>query len=470
MRPLLSFLALTSLALVTAAASFAHAPESSVPRAAQAATAASVVYGVAEDATKYAEDGGASLYPLMQNAGLSATRWTIRPNTSDEAFVARALPVAVANGVRVVGSVHSERGSEHDPVAFCTWLEAVARRFYPGIKDYIVWNEPNTRLFWNPQKDDAGNILSAGAYMELLTRCYTALKGVASDIRVIAFGLSPRASTPASTAPIPFIQKAGEWWRANGGGSLPFDAVAIHPYPNPNSASDAPDVGYPDPNNYGIPNIDRVKNAMRQAFGRLVPIVVDEIAWQVDTAALGGYSGTENVQVVGEATQAEYLKRMIQKYFACDPDIAMVLLFHLVDERERDGRNPNDPSQFISGGWQSGLFDISLRARAAVEAVRQAITGGCTGSAGGGQSPDAAFAILKKKLQGQIDTLQARVKSLAKQKRVTAKQAKLYLGVLNRLEANLQKMRFAKQTLAMQVTLKRLTQQIAKATRPVRRR
>lgn len=456
MRPYLSMLTFALAAALVAAPASLAAPG----------------YGVAEDATKYADDGGASLYPLMRAHGLSVTRWTIRPGTSDEAFVARAAPVAAAHGIDVVASVHSSSAFDHDAAAFCGWLEGVARRFYPSIKRYIVWNEANTRLFWQPQKDAAGNPVSPAAYMELLARCYTALKRVSPDIQVIAFGLSPRASTPASTAPIPFIEKAGEAWRASGGGTLPFDAVAIHPYPNPNSASDAPEVGYADPNNFGIPNLDRVKNALRSAFGRTVPLVVDEVAWQVDTASLGGYTGAENVKTVDEATQAEYLRRMIQTYFACDPDVSMVLLFHLLDEQERDGRDPSDPAKSISGGWQSGLFDVALRARAAAGAVKAAIQTGCAGgpAAGGGLSPDARFAVLKRKLHGKVDGLQARVKSLAKTKRITAKQSKLYLGVLNRLERNLARMRFAKQTLALQATLKRLDKQIKRATKPVRRR
>ncbi len=152
MRHGLSFVAILFALTVLTSAAFARPAASVAPTAAAAPAATDTLYGVAEDAMKYADDGGASLYPLMRSAGLSVARWTIRPNTSDEAFVARALPVARANGIRIIASVHTERPAlDHDAATFCAWLEDFARRHYPGIKDYVVWNEPNTRLFWRPQ-------------------------------------------------------------------------------------------------------------------------------------------------------------------------------------------------------------------------------------------------------------------------------------------------------------------------------
>ena len=45
-----------------------------------------------------------------------------------------------------------------------------------GITDLIVWNEPNTRLYWFPQKDAAGNDVAGPAYEALLAKCYDAIK------------------------------------------------------------------------------------------------------------------------------------------------------------------------------------------------------------------------------------------------------------------------------------------------------
>jgi len=40
----------------------------------------------------------------------------------------------------------------------------------------------------------------------------------------------------------------------------------VHPYPNPNNPTDGPDVGYQNSDFFGIPNLDRVKQAVYDAF------------------------------------------------------------------------------------------------------------------------------------------------------------------------------------------------------------
>jgi hypothetical protein len=62
----------------------------------------------------------------------------------------------------------------------------------------------------------------------------------------------------------------------------------------------------------------------------------------------------ENVAVVSEDTQVQYLKTMMEKYFACDPTVTDVGLFLLVDEKYRNGKDANGVT--LGGGWQSGLL------------------------------------------------------------------------------------------------------------------
>jgi hypothetical protein len=62
------------------------------------------------------------------------------------------------------------------------------------------------------------------------------------------------------------------------------------------------------------------------------------------------------VRTVSEQTQAAYLAQMVQSYFACDPTVTDVLLFLLVDEKFRNGRD--ETGRFLGGGWQSGLMTI----------------------------------------------------------------------------------------------------------------
>jgi hypothetical protein len=141
-----------------------------------------------------------------------------------------------------------------------------------------------------------------------------------------------------------------------------MDEMSLHPYPNPNNPTDGPDVGYKNPSFFGVPNLDRVKQAVYDAFnGTAQPttlnglqFVIDELGWQTDTTPYAQYIHKENVSVVSEQTQAEYLERTAEKYFACDATVATVNLFLLVDESTRDGKDAS--GAYVGGGWQSGLL------------------------------------------------------------------------------------------------------------------
>jgi hypothetical protein len=175
-------------------------------------------------------------------------------------------------------------------------------------------------------------------------------------------GLSPRASTKASTEPLAFLRGVGAAYRASGRTAPIADQLSLHPYPNPSRPTDSPDVGYVPQDRFGIPNLDRVKQAVYDAFdGTGQPTTlngltfrIDEVGWQTDTSALPQYVGPENVKTVSERTQADFLREMAQRYFACDPTVTDVELFLLVDEKYRNGRDEN--GKVVGGGWQSGLL------------------------------------------------------------------------------------------------------------------
>ena len=121
-------------------------------------------WGVADDASKYADDGGSWFYQQLAGANLTENRWTLAWNPSNPTaitelpFLQRAAPKAQAAGVHVVLALYSTDAHQHDPTAFCAWAQLVAETVKQwGIHDFIVWNEPNTLLYWAPQKDDNGN-------------------------------------------------------------------------------------------------------------------------------------------------------------------------------------------------------------------------------------------------------------------------------------------------------------------------
>ena len=376
--------ALSAVLLVGASAAPAGARTDAAPAGTGATVAVPPIdWGVADDLSKYSDDGGAWFYQQLAGANLTENRWTLawdpgNPTAIDDLpFVERAAPLAQEAGVHIVLSLYSKQASQHPAAAFCAWAGTVASTVAAwGIHDYIVWNEPNTRLYWLPQKNASGRDVAARAYEALLAACYDSIHAADPDATVIGMGLSPRASTADSTEPLVFLRDVGAAYRASRRTAPIMDQLSIHPYPNPARPADSPAVGYQVIDRYGVPNLDRVKQAVWDAFhgtgqpttvfgsvrhsssaGELTgPLTfrIDEIGWQTQTDGLPQYVNAENVPVVSTSTQTRYLRMITDTYFACDPSVTDVELFLLVDEKYRNGRD--ETGKYLGGGWQSGLL------------------------------------------------------------------------------------------------------------------
>jgi hypothetical protein len=354
---------------------------------------ASPRFGVAEDATKYADDGGATLYPKLTALGMETNRMAVHwdptdPTTIQErGFLDRALPVAARAGVRIILAVYpSDRyaftaGSpDLRATLFGAYLQTLARR-YPQVNDFIVGNEPNESYFWRPQFGPGKRQVSAAAFLRMMTAAYDALKAVDPKIRVIAAGPSNEGNDKTSTSPVRFMAALGDAYRESAP-SMPFmDAMGFHVYPRNNTHPPSKRYTWP---NIGPSDLARVKQAVWDAFADtpqptfaqsvLSPkgslgLVVDEFGWQV---AIGPrlaarYTNKENVPTITEGEQAEYYGQLIRT-FACDPAVTDAMIFHLVDEA--------DLKRF-----QSGLLRINRSKRPSYGAVAKAIrTAGACGS------------------------------------------------------------------------------------------
>jgi hypothetical protein len=251
----------------------------------------------------------------------------------------------------------------------------------------VIGNEPNQPLFWLPQFDAADRPVAASAYEPVLAASYDALKAVDPTINVIGIGLSPRgndnphARSNISRSPVRFIHDLGVAYRASRRTKPIMDELAFHPYPAANT--DPPDVGYSWPN-AGLPNLDRIKQAVWDAFhGTAQPtfsetgvesmnplrLEIDEIGWQVAVlpALAGLYTGTETARTIDEPTQAEYYWDVIMSA-ECDPTIRSLSFFLLVDQPELEH-------------WQSGLERIDGSHRQSYDSVKTALAqthGNCT--------------------------------------------------------------------------------------------
>lgn len=349
-------------------------------------TTSGPAFGVAEDASKYASDGGASIYATLGQLGMTVNRWTLTYNgdpsvIADQSFLDQAVPAANAAGITIILSVFPATSGSPGPSSFCSWVGDVATR-YPTITNFVIGNEVNTARFWSPQHTPSDPIAGPRSYEAVLAHCYDTLKAINPSIEVIGMGLSPRAVDGKSTAPLAFIRAVGAVYRASGRTAPIMDELAVHPYPNPNANPPPPpdNAAYENPNFYGIPQLDRVKQAVYDAFNGTgqpttlngLRLVVDEVGYQtLESGGSYGYTGTENSPTVSEAQQAAYYARIVEMY-ACDPTISAVLFFHLIDET-------NLNTTPTSGGWQSGLErpDGSLKPSAA--SVQQAVAAGCSG-------------------------------------------------------------------------------------------
>jgi hypothetical protein len=353
--------------------------------------------GVTEDAGK--ADGGASFFAVLAGAGLTVNRVSIPWSPKDpmgldlKTELDLWMPQAQLAGTRIVFAVapQNARDLTASPSAkteFVAFVRKLAET-YPAVKDYVIGNEPNQPRFWLPQFTPTGKPLSAASYMPVLAKSYDALKAVDPTINVIGVGLSPRgndrpaARNNVSRSPIRFLRDLGLAYRASKRKKPLMDELAFHPYPARNE--DAPGVGYAWPN-AGLPNLDRVKQAVWDAFnGTRQPTVaergnrsakplkldLDEVGWQVEIAPelVPMYHGVETNGTVDEDTQARYYSQIINMA-ACDPSVRMLSFFHLMDEYDLDR-------------WQSGLVRADGTHRPAYEAVKQTLAathGECPGT------------------------------------------------------------------------------------------
>jgi hypothetical protein len=346
-----------------------------------------VAFGVAEDAAKYAPDHGASIYASLNQLGMTIDRWTLTfggdPTAiPDQAFLDQAVPAAQAAGIELIFSVYPATAPAPNPAAFCSWVGAIATR-YPTVTHFIIGNEVNASRFWAPQHTAGDPDAGPRSYEQVLARCYDTLKAINPSIAVIGLGLAPRAVDASSTAPLDFIRAVGAIYRASGRTTPLMDELAIHPYPNPNANPPPPpdQAAYQNPGFYGIPQLDRVKQAVYDAFNGTgqpttlsgLGLLVDEIGYQTaEVAGAHGYTGSESSPTVSEEEQAAYYARVVSRY-ACDPAVSGVLFFHLIDEQ-------NLNTTPTSGGWQSGLERPDGTQKPSFASVQQAIAAGCTGA------------------------------------------------------------------------------------------
>jgi hypothetical protein len=351
------------------------------------------IVGVADDAPKYAGDGGRAIYAKLRELGMGEVRIVVdfdptRPATIQEkAFLDRSVSRAVAAGIDVVFSVYPSvtrafaTDTDARVNAFGAYLALLART-YPEVTKFIVLNEPNEGYFFAPQFQGRRNVSAAIAF-KALAEGYDRLKSVDPQITVIGLGLSPDGNGTTSTPPVRFIKALGDAYRASGRSTPIMDELGFHVHPRDSATFDArTHFRWP---NAGPADLNRIKQAIWDAFHgtgqptfpeagdsrlvgrqpqpRTLRFNLAEVAVQVRVlgSLASQYTNAENVPVANEAWQARAYPSLLRS-FACDPSVAEVLLFLLIDQA--------DLRRF-----QSGLLRIDGSERPSFVSVREAIAG-----------------------------------------------------------------------------------------------
>jgi fibronectin type 3 domain-containing protein len=243
----------------------------------------------------------------------------------------------------------------------------------------VIWNEPNKRLFWNPQTD------APALYQALLARCYDLLHASFPGLNVIGLALSSTGNDDAgSTSPGGFIRRLGDAYRASGRSTPVLDTVGYHPYVR--SAGERPWLKHVGQTTIGQGDWNKLMYNLWLAFhGTAQPLpgagarlwyLEDGFQTTVPPSKAGAYSGTENVATIpdsaggepaappppatssapDQATQVFDALRLA----ACQPHVGAFFNFLLADEP-------------ILVGWQSGALFADMTQKASYPAFQQAI-------------------------------------------------------------------------------------------------
>ena len=324
---------------------------------------------------------------LARLAGFDTIRmtaqWTSGQTALPPAQMARiqhAAMAASARGIQPIISIYNV-GAPMTPAddnsrrLFALFARNVAEQL-PWVTTFIVGNEPNSNLYWQPQFDAARHDAAAVAYEQLLAASYDQIKAVRRNVTVVGGALDSRGADDPATArqthsPTQFIQDLGAAYRASGRTTPIMDVFDEHVYADNSSLPPSmPHVGT------AIATGDYAKLValLGKAFdgtaqkGSTLPILYGEFGIEsiVPAGKASLYAGAEPAKAVDEATQARYYVEALKLAY-CAPNVIGFLNFHVVDERAQNG-------------FQSGPFYADGTPKSSFQAIHDAIAAAHAGS------------------------------------------------------------------------------------------
>ena len=215
---------------------------------------------------------------------------------------------------------------------FCT---AAATRYRGKVGRYTIGNEVNRGQYFRPQ--GAGGRDAPRLYAAIARECWAGIRAGDPTAKV-AIGSVASRGAEGGLAPLKFLQRYRE-----AGGPEP-DAVALQPYMLGLPPEYLPDELDPD-GAITLSNLDLLQGALRDAYGREVPIWLTEFAYRTAGSPNGEIS-PERQKVLLEDTVG-----LIRDHY---PYVPMLVWFLIRDE---------SPTSY----WRSGLVFFDWRRKPAFE-------------------------------------------------------------------------------------------------------
>jgi hypothetical protein len=352
-----------------------------------------LLVGVSEDMMKWSPTRPAVVRGHMARLGIGAVRVTLRwspgqtgPRGSTVVALRRAQDTA--SGRRLVLAVYSK--AKRAPLVarhraeYCDYVANVLA-LAPRVNDVVIWNEPNSPRFWQPQFGPDGSNAAAPAYELLLAECWDVLHGVRPGVNVIAASAprgndDPSAPRP-SQSPVAFYSALAAAYRASGRDRPIFDTVGHNPYPN--TSAEPPWVRH-EGGTVGEGDYGKLVSALRAGFGgtaqpvpgnglfiwymedgfqtRVAPALSHDYAgresdqWALDPVTHEGRTAAVRRRADDQATQLADAVRLAY----CQPYVGAFFNFLLADEHGLSG-------------WQSGLLWANWQPKPSYQAFAHAV-------------------------------------------------------------------------------------------------
>jgi hypothetical protein len=352
-----------------------------------------LLVGVSEDMMKWSPTRPAAVRVHMARLGIGAVRVTLRwspGETSPRGSTMTALRRAqeTARGRRLVLAVYSK--AKRAPLIarrrheYCAYVADVLTHA-PRVNDVVIWNEPNSFRFWQPQFAPNGANAAAPAYELLLAECWDMLHATRPEVNVIAASAprgndDPTADRP-SQSPVAFYSALAAAYRASGRERPIFDTVGHNPYPN--TSAEPPWVRH-EGGTIGEGDYEKLVTVLRTGFGgtaQTIPgagLVIwymedgfqtrvarglsrdyagrESDQWALDPVTHEGRTAAARRRADDQATQLADALRLAY----CQPYAGAFFNFLLADERGLSG-------------WQSGLLWANWRPKPSYQVFAHAV-------------------------------------------------------------------------------------------------